>query len=269
MQQTPTGILSLLEERVFLPASTEELAASYRTAEPFPHLIIDNMFPEHILDEVLEEIPGLEEDRWIHDKDARQVKSNLRSATELGEAGFQFSSLLHSAKFLYLLSELTGIWGLLPDPYLGGGGYHVVPSGGHFDVHADRNVDPMTGLRRRLAMLIYLNKSWKSEYGGQLELWDKTAKRCEKVIEPVYNRVVIFEVGDLNYHGVKPVLSDTRTRKSFAVYYHTVGDKDLRPHTSIYTPVFYQAKEPIYKRVLRDATPPGVLRGIRRLLGRR
>jgi 2OG-Fe(II) oxygenase superfamily len=269
MQQTPTGILSLLEETVFLPAPTEELEACYHTAEPFPHLIIDNMFPEHTLDKVLEEIPGLEEDTWIHDKDARQVKSNLRSATELGEAGFQFSSLLHSAKFLYLLSELTGIWGLLPDPYLGGAGYHVVPSGGHFDVHADRNVDPMTGLKRRLAMLIYLNKSWKSEYGGQLELWDKTASRCEKVIEPVYNRVVIFEIGDLHFHGVKPVLSDTRTRKSFAVYYHTVGDKELRPHTSIYTPVFYQAKEPIYKRVLDEATPPLVLRGIRRLLGRR
>lgn len=269
LQAAPAGILSLLREKVFLPASTEELAVAYRTAEPFPHLIIDNMFPEDAVDEVLEEIPGLKEDSWVHDKDARQVKSNLRSAIELGEAGFQFSSLLHSAKFLYLVSELTGIWGLLPDPYLGGAGYHVVPSGGHFDVHADRNVDPMTGLRRRLAMLIYLNKSWKSEYGGQLELWDKTATRCEKVIEPVYNRVVIFEIGDQNFHGVKPVLSDTRVRKSFAVYYHTVGDKDLRPHTSIYTPVFYLAKQPIYKRVLLNATPPIVRRGIRRLLGKR
>lgn len=269
MEQAPTGILSLLNERVSLPASTEELAIAYRNAKPFPYLVIDNMFPDELLERVLQEIPELGEGKWVHDRYDRQVKSQLRSAVDLGDAGYEFSCFLHSAKFLYLLSELTGIWGLLPDPYLGGAGYHVVPSGGHFDVHADRNVDPMIGLKRRLAMLVYLNKAWKSDYGGQLELWDQKATRCEKVIEPCYNRTVIFEIGDFNFHGVRTVLNESRTRKSFAVYYHTIGEKDLRPHTSIYAPVFYLKREPLLKRIMHEATPPIFLRGIRRLfLGR-
>jgi hypothetical protein len=266
MQQESTGILSLLSQRILLPTSTEELARSFRNAKPFPHLVIDNMFPEEILERVVDELPGMDDRKWVHSNDDRMLKSNLRSAVDLGAAGYEFSSFLHSAKFLYLLSELTGIWGLLPDPYLGGAGYHVLPSGGYFDLHADRNVEEYTRLRRRLAMLVYLNPSWKSEYGGQLELWDLTGTRCEKVIEPDYNRTVLLEVGDQNFHGVRPVLSKTRMRKSFAVYYHTAGETNLHPHTSLYAPIFYLKKGPLYKRILHEVLPPFLHRGLRRLV---
>jgi hypothetical protein len=60
------------------------------------------------------------------------------------------AALLHSATFQYFLSELPGIWNLLPDTYLQRGGYHVMPPGGHLDVHAGRNTHYMTGLTRRL-----------------------------------------------------------------------------------------------------------------------
>jgi hypothetical protein len=265
MQREASGILSLLSQRICLPASTQELALSYRNAKPFPYLVIDNMFPEEILERILEEIPEMDDQKWVHYKDDRLVKSNLRSAVDLGAASYEFSSFLHSAKFLYLLSELTGIWGLLPDPYLAGAGYHVLPSGGHFDVHADRNVEENTGLKRRLAMLVYLNKAWNGEYGGQLELWNLDRTRCEKVIEPDYNRTVIFEVGDRNFHGVRPVLSQTRTRKSFAVYYHTVGEKDLLPHSSVYVPIFYHQRKPLHKRILYEGMPPFLFRALRSL----
>lgn len=264
-----TGIQSLLGDKVYLPASTEELAQEYISAKPFPYLVIDNMFPDEILQNLIAEIPPMTDEKWVHEKQERLTKSNLRSAVELGEAGYQFNAFLSSAKFLYLLSEITGIWALLPDPYLGGAGYHVVPHGGKFDVHADRNVDQVTGLRRRLAMLTYLNESWKSEYGGQLELWDTTGTRCEKVIQPVFNRTVIFEVADQNFHGVRPVLCEDRPRKSFATYYHTVGEKDLVPHSSIYAPSFYLKREPLHRRIRNEVMPPIVMRALRRMAGRK
>jgi 2OG-Fe(II) oxygenase superfamily len=267
MQQEPIGILSMLSETISLPVSTQELALSYSTAKPFPHLVIDNMFPDELLERVLGEIPEMDDRKWVRESHDRSIKSNLRSAVYLGPAGYELASFLHFAKFLYLLSELTGIWGLLPDPYMSGAGYHVLPSGGHFDVHADRNVDQELGLQRRLAMLIYLNKDWRREYGGQLELWDQAGTRCEKVIEPEYNRTVIMEVGDRNFHGVRPVLSQTRMRKSFAEYYHTSGKGDLVPHSSIYAPIFY-VKSPLYKRIIVGITPPILLGSMKRLLKR-
>lgn len=77
----------------------------------------------------------------------------MRSGVELGAAGAQLVSLVHSAAFLYLLSEITGIWQLLPDPYLQGAGYADMKRGDFFKVHSGRNIAYDTGLTRRLAMI--------------------------------------------------------------------------------------------------------------------
>ena len=132
------GIASMLTDRVNLPAPTSEMYSRYKNAIPFPHLVIDNLFPTETLEDMLEELPPLTDDKWVHDRNAQSVKSNFRSAVDLGSRGYQFAAFLNSAGFLYLLSEMTGIWGLLGDPYLGGAGYHVVPAGGKFEIHADR-----------------------------------------------------------------------------------------------------------------------------------
>jgi hypothetical protein len=262
-----SGIMSMLTDKISLPGSTGALVLAYKSAPPFPHLVIDNMFPDQVLENVLDEIPPPTDQKWVHERRERLTKSNLRSAVELGEAGYQFTAFLNSARFLYLVTELTGISALLPDPYMGGAGYHVVPAGGKFDVHADRNIDQVTGLKRRLAMLVYLNKNWETEYGGQLELWDSTGSRCEKVIEPIFNRTVIFEVADQNFHGVRPVLHKDRSRTSFAAYYHTVPEAGMIPHNSIYSPNFYLKREPLLKRVAAEVIPPVLLRAVRRASG--
>ncbi|WP_164981491.1 2OG-Fe(II) oxygenase [Silvibacterium dinghuense] len=264
-----TGIMTMMAGKIKLPVSTAELQQQYKNAKPFPHLVIDNMFPDEVLDGVLNEIPPLTDDKWVHERRERLAKSNLRSAVEFEEKGYQFSAFVNSAKFLYLLTELTDIWSLLPDPYMGGAGFHVVPKGGKFDVHADRNIDQNTGLRRRLAMLTYLNKNWKPEYGGQLELWDTTGSRCERVVEPIFNRTVIFEVADQNFHGVRPVLVEDRARMSFAAYFHTVPDEKFIPHASVYAPTFYDRRDPLRKRIANEVIPPVVYRVVRWAKGKK
>jgi len=205
----------------------------------------------------------------VHEDNTQLQKYNLRSAVSLGEAGYQLTAFLHSASFLYFLSELTGIWQLLPDPYLQGSGYHLIPPGGKFDIHADRNTAYETGLTRRLSLIVYLNKEWPPEYGGQLELWNSTATRREESIEPIFNRTVIFEIADGYYHGVpNPVACPpTRSRNSFVAYYHTVGangGKGVAPHTSIYAPSFYRKRERPFVRFVKDLTPPIILRSLKR-----
>jgi hypothetical protein len=259
-----------LKQPVHLSDTAENLHAQYLAARPFPHLVLDGLFSEEAMEDLLHEIPSLRDDRWVHHEEKRLTKSNLRSAVDLGEIGYQHLSFLHSAAFLYLLAELTGIWHMVPDPYLSGGGYHLVPAGGRFDVHADRNVDHNTGLTRRLVMITYLNRGWRPEYGGQLELWSKDASRCEVVVEPLFNRTILFEVGDQNFHGVRPVEREGMERKSFAIYFHTVGlsdGKTASPHNSIYAPTFYR-KRPEIKHIVRDCIPPILLRGVQKVRGK-
>jgi hypothetical protein len=145
-----------------------------------------------------------------------------------------------------------------------------MPRGGKFDVHADRNTAYETGLNRRLSLIIYLNKDWKPEYGGQFELWNSDATRCEGIIEPLFNRTVIFEITDQNFHGVPKRIAcpEGRSRDCFLVYYHTVqlnGKRDVPPHTSIYAPSLYRKNDSALRKLVRDVTPPIVLRTFQRI----
>ena len=59
-------------------------------------------------------------------------------------------------------------------------------------IHTDFSKHPTLDLDRRVNVLIYLNKNWDQTYGGDLELWDKEMKFCEKKIQPTFNKMVIF-----------------------------------------------------------------------------
>ncbi len=141
----------------------------------------------------------------------------------MGPATRRLLAELNSATFIDFLERLTGIEGLIPDPHFEGGGLHQIEPGGHLKVHADFNRHPRTGLERRLNVLVYLNRDWKDEYGGHLELWDRSMTRCERKLLPVFNRCVIFATTDHAYHGHPEPLTcpDDRARRSMALYYYT------------------------------------------------
>ncbi len=261
-------IVSPLGDTLTLTERVENLAARFREAKPFHYLVLDNMFPHVLLEQLVEEIPPVTEDHWVHHDHEHEEKYGLRSALDLGQSGFRLTTLLHSAAFLYFLSEVTGIWRLLPDPYLQGSGYSLMPKGSKFDVHIDRNTAYETGLVRRLALIIYLNKDWKHEYGGQLELWNSEGTHCEAAIEPLFNRTAIFEVTERSYHGVPAPISAPfeRSRNSFIVYFHTAAtdQASVAPHTSIYAPTRYRQKQPTLRKLVKDITPPFLLRRLRK-----
>ncbi|HSS96202.1 MAG TPA: 2OG-Fe(II) oxygenase [Terriglobales bacterium] len=265
-----SAILSVLHEKLNLAEPLSVLAEKYRSAKPFPHIVFDNLFSDELLDRLVEEMPAIDKKKWVESDDEHLTKYNLRSAVELGETGYRFSSFLHSAAFLYFLSEITGIFQLLPDPYLQGSGYHILPRGAKFDIHADRNTAYETGLTRRLSLITYLNKSWPHEYGGQLELWNKDGTRCEAVVEPVFNRTAIFEIGDQYFHGVPAQVACPvgRSRNSWVAYYHTAAHgTQVAPHTSIYSPSFYQNRRRKLIDLGKDLIPPILFRALRKVKG--
>jgi hypothetical protein len=266
-------VLSLVDHKIMVPESLEQMAVKYRSAKPFPHIVIDNLFEDQLLDQLVGEMPSLTADKFMYYNDGHLTQYGQRSAAGLGETGFRLISFLHSAAFLYFLSDITGIRELLPDPYLQGGGYHVMPPGGKFDVHADRNMAYETGLTRRLSLITYLNKSWKHEYGGQFELWNHDGSRQEAVVEPLFNRTVIFEIADQNFHGVPSPIAcpDGRCRSSFVVYYHTAQGLNTVPHSSLFPSRSFQPGHPLGDkrtafRIARALCPPIIARAARKVL---
>ncbi len=261
----------------FLPLSRmKELARSgsqsYLEAKPFPHITIDNFFEPALLDRVLEEFPSPSQPGWHRFDNEHEVK--LASVTEA-----QFGPLtrlllyhLNSMTFLDFLSGLTGIGNLISDPSFEGGGLHQIVPGGKLDVHADFNKHGRFGLDRRLNLLLYLNKDWREEYGGHLELWNRDRTRCEVRVAPLFNRVMIFGTTDFTYHGHPHPLRcpPGTTRKSLALYYFSNGrpaEEIGATHSTIFAAGSQADARPRLltrlRPIARDLLPPILVRQLR------
>lgn len=137
--------------------------------------------------------------------------------------------------FVSMIETITGIDGLIPDPWLRGGGFHLHTQGGILKPHLDFTMHPKLKLVRRLNFIVYFNKNYDPSWGGELELWNKEMTVCEKKIQPGYNIGVLFETPDAA-HGFSVPWSAPEgiTRKSLAVYLYSspTADDLLRPHRS-------------------------------------
>lgn len=236
-------------EELFLYPKLMELASqrhdSYVAAEPFPHCVIDDFVSPEWIERILREIP--EADPSMQRQNNTAVDDASKPA-QWNKVGIQdekyFSSLvrrvfheLNSWSFLRFLERLTGIANLLPDPSLRGGGVHQTGPGGLLQVHADFNQHPIYGLDRRLNFLLYLNKEWKEEYGGHIELWNKDLTQCVHRVLPVAGRCVVFSTTSESWHGhPKPLACpENMMRRSLALYYYTNGrpENEMRPRHKV------------------------------------
>ncbi|HUG22116.1 2OG-Fe(II) oxygenase, partial [Piscinibacter sp.] len=171
----------------------EQLSATYCFAEPFPHIVLDDFLPPDIAELALEHFP------------AESLRSDKKF--EMGYAGLHKRQILpedcdpearklfhffNSRPMLEFLEGISSIQGLIPDPYFLGGGYHETLRGGKLGIHADFRINEQLHLNRRMNVIIYLNKDWKREFGGFLELWDRKMTAKVHEVEPIFNRCVIF-----------------------------------------------------------------------------
>jgi 2OG-Fe(II) oxygenase superfamily len=202
-----------------------ESRARYAVAEPFPHVVIDDFLPADDCERVLSEFPAPGQIPWRRFDKHYARKLATRGTAPFGDRTREVLRQLNSAHCLRFLEDLTGIGGLIPDLEFEGGGLHQIERGGFVKVHLDSNTHPRQPLARRINLLLYLNKDWRDEYRGHLELWDKEMIHCVRRVLPIFNRCVIFTTNDVSYHGHPDRLEcpPELTRKSIAVYYYTDG----------------------------------------------
>jgi len=198
------------------------LARAYREADPFPHAVLDGLFPEAVLRAVVSEI-RTGDDTLEKNHYGTVSKHRISDISRVGPVTRRLIEELNSAPFLNFLQRLTGIEALVPDPLLEGGGVHQIGPGGFLKVHTDFNWHRVLQLHRRINVLIYLNEVWDDAWNGHLQLWDETMERCGAKIAPLFNRMVVFSTTDKSYHGHPDPLAcpeDVR-RNSIALYYYT------------------------------------------------
>ncbi len=200
-------------------------AERYRGNSPFAHIAIDDFLEFQAAEDAYREIVASEVPREKINY-STYLKYRQSDRSRIGPAVGGVIDELNSARFVSFLERLTGISGLLVDPTLEGGGIHRIGRGGFLKIHTDFNFHRVSGLHRRLNILLYLNPEWEESWGGAIELWHTDMSRRGAAYPPVWNRAVIFSTTDESYHGHPDPLSSPEDifRNSIALYYYT---KDL------------------------------------------
>jgi hypothetical protein len=264
----------------FLPLERmREIAAEaherYVSAKPYPHVVLDDFFDPALLDLVLEEFPKPGQIRWQRFENDQEIKLASSTEASFGPVTRLLLYHLNSITFLDFLSHVTGIPHLIADPCFEGGGLHQIVRGGKLGIHADFNKHRTYGLDRRLNLLLYLNKNWRDDYGGHLELWDRDVTRCEAKVAPLFNRVMVFGTTSFTYHGHPDPLQcpEGMTRKSLALYYFSNGrpaDEVAGSHSTLFRP---RLSDPVtpgpglsqkLRRLAKDLLPPIIARQLRK-----
>jgi hypothetical protein len=265
-------------DRGALRALADARAEQYRTAEPFPHIVLDDFLPEDVIKQVIAEFPRPQDLEWRRYDIEQEVKLASDDPADIPPYIAHVLAQFNSAAMVDFLERLTGIDGLIPDPHLWGGGLHQIEPGGRLKVHTDFNRHERLGLDRRLNMIVYLNEGWDESWGGALELWDREMTACHHRIVPVANRCVIFNTTDYSFHGHPDPLAcpPGETRKSMALYYYSNG-RPAEEVSPARTTQFKQRPGETWRRPARDrardlvhqVTPPVLLDAARKVKARR
>lgn len=254
------------------------LSEDFNQAEPFPHIVLDEFFPQAVLQRVLDGFPArpLEHDRTFEMGYAGQNKRQVLPEDCRPDIRELFW-FMNSRPMLQFLEGLTGIDGLLPDPYFLGGGFHETTRGGLLGVHADFRIHEPLRLQRRLNLIVYLNETWDDNWLGQLELWDRKMTTCVQKVSPILNRCVVFRTDADTWHGHPDALQtpDGVSRRSMALYYYTASEaihEEVPPHSTVYVPrntdsaaIKSEARKLRNWEHARDWLPPVLYRKLSRL----
>ncbi len=200
--------------------------AAYAGRQPFAYEVIDDFLPLPIAEAAWEAFPDAENELW-HTEGRNYKKERIADKHEMTNyevmhpALQQVVDIINGPAFVDYLNKLAGFDDLTADMTLNGGGLNMVKPGGFLRAHADFNWSNELQGYRTINALYYLNKSWKEEWGGCLELWEQDMSRVANVIVPAFNRMAIFTTFNSSFHGYKTVTApEGRTRNSFNFYFY-------------------------------------------------
>jgi hypothetical protein len=237
-----------------LEARLPDLRNQFRSAQPFPHVVIDGFCDETRLAELAAAIPNPASGQINKSRDyvfARNKfeKSQFRCLGPLFEE--LYTDLL-SERLEIVLRTITGEQ-VFVDPDFHGGGIHQGGRDSFLDMHVDFSHHPVhANWFRSLNVLLYLNQNWCPEHKGELKLRHKVAGNvCE--VAPVFNRCVIMQTRDFTLHGYDAIrFPEGNYRRSVATYGYTLADKAVAQARST---TWYPEHSGTWKKVLGRAWP--------------
>jgi len=224
----PADIAAVPEVSSEVARNADACREAFLHADPFKHVVIEGFFETSFAEKLLEDFPSFNPRLATNELGMTARKAVNTNIREISPVYQQLYEAIGSRPFLDLVSRISGIPDLILDPKMYGGGTHDNQHGQELDPHVDFNYDEAQRLHRRLNLIVYMNKEWRSEWGGALEIHsnprDPATNRISSY-DPLFNRSVMFETNERSWHGFPRINlpEDKRhlSRKSISIYLYT------------------------------------------------
>lgn len=228
-----------------LEKNIESIRNHFSSAKPFQYVAIDNFCEDGKALKLYNEISDIQTKSRDYMFAANKFeKSKFKTISPLFE---ELYNDITSERFEKILREICQE-NVFVDNAFHGGGIHQGKKGSFLDMHVDFNYHPLhKNWYRSLNLLLYLNKDWKPEYGGQLKL-ENLITGEKTSIEVPFNRMVIQLTRKHTLHGYNIThFPDGNYRTSIASYAYTIHEKHIeKPRTTDWHP---RDDEPIKKLI--------------------
>ena len=193
--------------------------SSKHIKDPYHIWIIDDFMNEEVIDKLNEEWLANTSEKWhsgrsMVDGENNILEKKMLSISKIEDMPYFIASVcsyLHSDDFTRLISKITNVDDLISDVTMRWSGMRVMMVGSHQLIHSDARKHPENGLRKEITCLLYLNDNYEKDRDeGCLEVWNDDMTECIHQIEPINNRLVMFQNSDTSYHGVPLVKKDRK-----------------------------------------------------------
>jgi len=220
--------------REYKPEKLKLMKEDYVDNSPYPHVVIDDFLNPEILKSASKAIhKGIDTLAWQKgDHPGQRYKKWIEKHKAMPEPARRVSQWLGGSDFLHFISEISGIPNLISDNFNLGGGIHCSSTGGRLGTHYDFNWNEELGLIRRINVLLFMNYDWEEKWKGNFQMWKTDRSEVAKEIEPIANRLVMFNTTLNSWHGFTEKIEcpADRYRLSFAKYYYQYPEKHEDPN---------------------------------------
>jgi Rps23 Pro-64 3,4-dihydroxylase Tpa1-like proline 4-hydroxylase len=177
-----------------------------------------------VIEDLLEHDLALRISNAFPDKRSMRLMSSFREKKYTSKNLQKFDQIITEITFAFQAKQviqevesITGIYNQIPDSSLYAGGISTMTNGHYLCPHIDNSHDSSRSFYRTLNLLYYVSPGWKTENGGNLELWNSRVDQ-KITITSKFNTLVIMETNPTSWHSVSEVLAK-KDRKCVSNYY--------------------------------------------------
>jgi Rps23 Pro-64 3,4-dihydroxylase Tpa1-like proline 4-hydroxylase len=192
---------------------------------------VENLLPVEIATQIHAVFPAAKQMRLL--SSFRERKHTAKNLEEFDPLLADCAFAIQDAQVVERVERISGIQEQIPDSSLYAGGLSVMTRGHFLNPHIDNSHDASGKYYRTLNLLYYVSPGWSIEFGGNLELWDRTVRKSV-TIPSGFNRLVIMETNPSSWHSVSGVKVD-QPRCCVSNYYFSARSpigRDYRNVTS-------------------------------------